>query len=227
MPVPPPPSGAAQSVRPSVETGGGEPASAEAAGAGAAGRRVEPPPREELERVRMRDRDALGRFFDRYFDQVFGLVLRLLGDRTAAEDVTQEVFFKVHRAAHQLDPARDPGPWLATIATNACRDVWRSGAYRLGRRSASLNDDPQLADTLGTRADDPERGAIARERERLVQQAILQLPEPLRLSILLHDYQGLSHQAIAGMLGLEHAAARKRYSRALSALARRLKGALA
>lgn len=189
--------------------------------------RVAPPSREELERVRMRDREALGRFFDRYFDQVFGLVLRLLGDRTAAEDVTQEVFFKVHRAAHQMDPARDPGPWLATIATNACRDVWRSGAYRLGRRSASLDDDPQLAESLGTRADDPERGAITRERERLVQEAILALPEPLRMSILLHDYQGLSHQAIAELLGVEHAAARKRYSRALSALARRLKGALA
>jgi len=224
MPAPLPPSGTAQSVRPSVM-----PESGEAAPAGAAvpPGRVPPPPREELERVRMRDRDALGRFFDRYFDQVFGLVLRLLGDRTAAEDVTQEVFFKVHRAAHQMDPARDPGPWLATIATNACRDVWRSGAYRLDRRSASLNDDPQLAETLGTRADDPERGAIARERERLVQDAIRALPEPLRMTILLHDYQGLSHPQIAELLGVEHAAARKRYSRALSALARRLKGALA
>lgn len=219
-----PQSGTAQSGRPSVLTESG---GAVAAAAAAPGRRIEPPPRDELERVRMRDREALGRFFDRYFDQVFGLALRLLGDRTAAEDVTQEVFFKVHRAAHTIDPARDPGPWLATIAANACRDVWRSGAYRLARRSASLDDDPQLADTLGTRADDPERGAIVRERERAVQDAILALPEPLRLSVMLHDYQGLSHQEIADLLGVEHAAARKRYSRALRALARRLKGALA
>jgi RNA polymerase sigma-70 factor, ECF subfamily len=179
-----------------------------------------------LERVRARDPEALGVFFDRYFDQVFGLVLRLLGDRTAAEDVTQEVFLKVHRAAHQMDAARDPAPWLAAIATNACRDVWRSGAWRLGRRTASLDDDPALAGTLGSRAGDPERLAVARERERLVQQAIAALPEPLRITIVLHDYQGLSHQDIAAITGVEHAAARKRYSRALAALAKRLRGVL-
>ena len=82
----------------------------------------------ELERVRARDPEALAAFFERYVDRVFGLVYRLLGDRTLAEDMTQDVFLKVHRAAHQLDPRRDPRPWIMTIAHNACRDLWRSAA---------------------------------------------------------------------------------------------------
>ncbi len=215
-----PPAGPTHPAPPSVHTSTGPEAASPRPG------RVEPLPREVLERVCARDPEALGAFFDRYFDHVFGLVCRLLGDRTAAEDVTQEVFLKVHRAAHQIDTARDPAPWLAAIATNACRDVWRSGAFRLGRRSASLDDDPALAASLGSRSGDPERLAVAREREQKVQQAIAALPEPLREAVVLHDYQGLSHQDIAALLGVEHAAARKRYSRALAALAKQLKGLL-
>src|SRR4029077_12114053 len=101
-------------------------------------RRPEPPSSEELERVRARDRDALGRFFERYFDLVFGIALRLLGSREGAEDLTQEVFFKVQRAADQIDPRRDPAPWLTTIVYNACRDIWRSRGDRLPRRGQSL-----------------------------------------------------------------------------------------
>lgn len=178
--------------------------------------------RERLERVRARDPGALAEFFERHFDQVYGLVHRLLGDRAAAEDVTQEVFYKVQRSIHQLDAGRDPAPWLMAIAHNACRDVWRSGAYRMSRRSASVDDDPVVANRLASPTPDPEGAAVLGERERLVRQAIAELPEPLRVAVVLHDYQGLNHQEVARITGIGHAAARKRYSRALSALAKLL-----
>ena len=174
--------------------------------------------RDELEAVRRRDPAALSTLFERNFGSVYGLVFRLLGDRFAAEDVTHDVFLKVYRSAHLLDPARDPGAWLTAIATNACRDRWRSGAYRMAQRSSPVEDDPEsgMALTRGTNV--PEDDALEAERERLVQSAIGRLPEALRVPVVLHDYQGLSHQEIAGILGVNHAAARKRYSRALSAL---------
>ena len=179
-----------------------------------------------LERVRTRDPEALGAFYDRYVDQVFGLVLRLLGDRTLAEDVTSEVFLKVHRAADRLDPGRDPAPWLATIATNACRDLWRSGAHRMRRKSDSLEDTDGLAERLTLGEGGPEERAVAAERERAVQQALTELPEHLRVAIVLHDYEGLDHLEVAKMTGVEHAAARKRYSRAIQALGKKLKDVL-
>lgn len=180
----------------------------------------------ELERVRARDPEALAAFFERHFDRVYGLVYRLLGDRTLAEDMTQEVFLKVHRAAHQIDPTRDPVPWLVTIAHNACRDLWRSNAWKLTRRASSLDGDSPLAETLSRGTNDPERDALASERERLVQEALLKLPEPLRVVIVMHDYQGLGHDQIAAITGVNHAAVRKRYSRALTALGSLLKGTL-
>ena len=183
-------------------------------------------PIDVLEGVRRSDRQALGRFFDHYFDHVYRLVYRLLGERAAAEDVTQEVFFKVTRAAHQLDATRDPAPWLTTITTNACRDVWRSGAYRMGQRSDSLDGDGGVAERLSRDGNEPERLVLSRERERLVRDAIDHLPEHLREAVLLYDYQGLSHPEIAELLGIHHAAARKHYSRALEALGKRLRETL-
>jgi RNA polymerase sigma-70 factor (ECF subfamily) len=178
-----------------------------------------------LEQVRRRNPEALEVFFETYFDRVHGFVRRLIGDPTQAEDVTQEVFLKIYRAADRLDPERDPMPWLMTIAHNACRDLWRSGAYRLGRRARSLEGTPGLDQELpATRT--PESEALASERERLVQAAILELPESLRAPLLLHDYQGMGHEQIAEVLGIHYAAARKRYSRALAALAARLKETL-
>lgn len=189
-------------------------------------RTIEPLDRATLERVRARDTEALGLLFERYFDAVYALVHRLLGDHAAAEDAASEVFLKVHRAAHQLDPERDPAPWLMTIATNVCRDLWRSGAYRMSSRQAAPLDDPAVAGRLTRPDEGPEHHLMLAERERLVQEALTQLPPPLRAAIVMHDWQGMSHQEIADALGLEHAAARKRYSRALSALARLLEGRL-
>ena len=183
------------------------------------------PDRAWLERVRAREPEALGLFYDRYLDLVFGLAWRLLGERTLAEDAASEVFLKVHRAADRLDPARDPAPWLATITTNVCRDLWRSGQYRMSRRAADV-DDPAAAATLSSGRNDPEADTLASERERLVQEALMSLPGPLRASIVLHDYQGMDHRQVADVLHIAHDAARKRYSRALAALADRLRGRL-
>ena len=196
-------------------TGAGPPA---APGAGS-------PDRELLERVRARDPEALGDFYERYVDLVFGLAWRMLGERVLAEDAASAVFLKVHRAADRLDPARDPAPWLATITTNVCRDLWRSGAWRMSRRAADV-DDPVAAATLSTGRNDPEEDALGSERERLVQAALRELPEPLRTVIVLHDYQGLDHREVADVLHIAHDAARKRYSRALSALEQKLRGRL-
>jgi RNA polymerase sigma-70 factor (ECF subfamily) len=177
-----------------------------------------------LEKVREHDPAALAAFFDRYFDQVYATAYRLLGERAAAEDVTQEVFYKVHRAAHQLDPGRDPAPWLTAITYNACRDLWRTTEHRLSKRSDSIDDDLLLAGRLTTGHNDPERNLLAEERRQRVQEAVQRLPEQLRTAVVLFEYGGMNHQEIAEITGVSHAAARKRYSRALAALAKLLEG---
>jgi RNA polymerase sigma-70 factor (ECF subfamily) len=186
---------------------------------------ADPPRAVDLEGVRRRDPRALEAFFEAYFDRVFSLLKRLLGDTTAAEDAAQDVFLKIHRGAHQLDPSRDPGPWVMAIATNVCRDVWRSGAYRFSSTAASLEGTPGLAERLESDARGPEGDAIAAERARRVRDALRRLREPLREVVVLREYEGLGYDEIAAITGLNEAAVRKRYSRALAELGKTLEKA--
>jgi RNA polymerase sigma-70 factor (ECF subfamily) len=180
-------------------------------------------PRETLVGVRNGDAEALSKFFEFSFDRIYSLASRLLGDRTAAEDATQEVFLRVHRAAHKLDPDRSPLPWLTVITYNVCRDVLRS-RKRQAARSVSIDGDSDGVDRLPSPGPSPEAAALARERERLVQAALMRLPQELREVVVLRDYQGMRHEEIAELIGASHAATRKRYSRALAKLADDLKG---
>jgi RNA polymerase sigma-70 factor (ECF subfamily) len=159
----------------------------------------------------------LGAFFDHYFDRIFATVRRLVGGREVAEDLTQEVFLKIQRGIGRLDLSRDPAPWLYTVAVNACRDYWRSGPWRMMRRSVSL-EDPAIAVVLTSQGGDPELAMLQAEDERRLYQAIERLPGPLRMTVILHDCEGLDHQEIAEITGVRYAATRKRYSRALLAL---------
>jgi RNA polymerase sigma-70 factor (ECF subfamily) len=179
--------------------------------------------RQTLERVTTRDTHALGMLFEFYFERIYGLAYRLLGDHTSAEDVAQDVFRKVYRAADQLDPSREPGPWLMSITHNVCRDYWRSRGYKLSRRTSSIDEHESLMATLPSSTDNPEQSTLKSERERQVRNAIMKLTEPLREVVVLHDYRGLSHEEIAVAVGASYAAVRKRYSRALAKLAGLLK----
>ncbi len=179
-----------------------------------------------LEAVRRREPDALGELYDACFGRVYSLAQRLTGSREQAEDVTQEVFLKVYNAAEQLDPSRDPAPWLATITWNACREHWRSRGHKQERQTATINGDDGMRDKLVNGKRSPERRVMNGERKALVEQALRRLPEEMRAVVLLHDFEGLSHAEVAETTGESHAAVRKRYSRALSRLHDELKDQL-
>ncbi len=198
-----------------MDTGTADPASRNA---------IDPPDRAVLEGVRREDPDALGAFFEHYFDSVYALTYRLLGNRAKAEDATQDIFCKLQRAATKLDPDRDPTPWVTTITLNACRSLWRSAAHRMDVRSSSLESDSGAPIDVISQSPNPEEAREAAEREKLVQTALMDLPDSLRTVVVLHDYQGLNHKEIASLLEMGHDAIRKRYSRALAELADKLRG---
>ncbi len=182
------------------------------------------PHRELLLAVQRGEPEALGAFFDLYFDRIYALAYRLLGQRAQAEDVTQEVCYRVQRAAASIDPDRDPRPWILTATTNACRSHWRSAAHRMERATASLTGPDGLGRDPVDPAPGPAEQLLARERERAVMRALDEIPPASREVVILRDYQGLDHREIASILRISHEAARKRYSRALQELGERLKG---
>jgi RNA polymerase sigma-70 factor (ECF subfamily) len=179
-----------------------------------------------LDAVRRRDPEALGEFFELYFNRLYNVAYRLVGEHARAEDVMQEVFLKVHRAAHQLDPERDPGPWLATLTRNACRERWRRKGRRVEQHARSLDNGSGILETLPAAGAGPEDDTIRSERDRTIASALMKLPDHLREVVVLRDYHGLAHDEIATVTGERGATVRKRYSRALAELRQHLKGVI-
>src|SRR3979411_1473243 len=80
-----------------------------------------------LHAVARHDEAALAALYERYRVILFSLVLRILHDRDAAEDVFQDVFIQVWRRAGDFDEARGRAfTWLVTIARSRALDRWRS-----------------------------------------------------------------------------------------------------
>ncbi len=172
-----------------------------------------------LRRVIRRDAEALDVFFEHYYDRIYAHVVNLLRDRTLGEDLTQEIFMRLHGAVERLDPDRDPTGWVFTVATNAVRDHWRSREHK--RRSRELGvDDPAELDA--PHPDPGVQSAMERDEDlRAVWAALHELKPEDREIILLRDYEELDTGAIAAALDLKPEAVRQRHSRALKRLARR------
>ncbi len=174
-------------------------------------------PREVRQRLPARDPEALARFFDAFFERVYGYIRRTVQDEHLAEDLTQDVFLQIHRALPTYDPERDLRPWVFTIATNRIRDLWRSRAHQEGRHEASLDREERI-DQLPAGPQRPEVELSEEELHERLRQAIDLLPEGMRMTVCLRVYEGLSFEEIGRILGRNEVAVRKRYSRAMEAL---------
>ena len=165
--------------------------------------------------------EALARFFDLFFDRVYGHVRNMVGDQQLAEDLTQDVFLNVYRRLDAYDSQRDILPWLHTIATNKVRDYWRSRRHADSQREGSI-DTEDSAIHLPSEADGPEREYQRTELSHRIRLAVASLPQGMRDTVTLRAFEGLPFKEIGERLGRNEAAVRKRYQRALDLLRARL-----
>src|SRR5262249_23713005 len=127
---------------------------------------------------------------------VYGLILRVLGDASTAEEVLLDVYTQVWRQASTYDTGRGaPLAWVTTIARSRAIDRLRSGWQDQKRKEPldSIGDAPTGAAT-------PEEETVASERQQLVREALARLTPEQREVIELAYYSGLSHSEIAAKL---------------------------
>jgi RNA polymerase sigma-70 factor (ECF subfamily) len=75
---------------------------------------------------------ALSELYDRYSRTVFGVGLKILGDRSLADELVQEVFLKVWRSSHTFDPSRGSfSTWLYRVTRSVALDIYRKRAHRV------------------------------------------------------------------------------------------------
>ena len=186
---------------------------------GAAPRPVAPDDDVLLARYAHGDSRAAKELTRRLTPRVYGLALRLLGNPTEAEDVTQEAMLRLWRMAPDWQPGTaQVATWLYRVTLNLCRDLQR-GRHR--RRSVALDAVPEPVDPSLSAADRLQE----RARSDALQAALLGLPDRQRQAVVLRHLEDLSNPQIAeimeiGVEAVESLTARGKRALA-SALARR------
>jgi RNA polymerase sigma-70 factor (ECF subfamily) len=151
----------------------------------------------------------------RYYQAVYHLAYRLLGQREEAADATQSTFLKAYRSLKDFDVRRALKPWLFKICVNVCIDMQRARSLS----PCSLSD---LEGTLPA----GEESAPQVEREELrreVRSAIARLPIRYRQVVILRHYYGLEVAEIAEVVGAPSGTVKSWLYRARALLRKRLK----
>jgi RNA polymerase sigma factor (sigma-70 family) len=169
-----------------------------------------------MTRLVARDDSALGEVYDQYGSFVFGLASRVIGDRTAAEDVVQEVFLGLWNRPDAFDPERGRlRTLLGTMAHRRAVDYVRREEARRRRTER----DAALEVTISPDVDEMAMALLAAER---VREAVDRLPDDQREAIMLAYFGGRTYRQVAEELGIPEGTAKSRMRLGLGRIAEAL-----
>jgi RNA polymerase sigma-70 factor (ECF subfamily) len=170
-----------------------------------------------VERWRSGDTGAFESLVRLHQRRVFRLLLRMLGSREEAEDVSQETFLNLHRHGHRFRSEARFSTFVYRVAVNAAlnrrRSLGRSRARHEGLAALQAAGDEVPEGPRG-----PEDSAAGREVQDRVQAALRTLPESLRTALVLYDIEGLPYGEISRVLGVAEGTVKSRIHRARRAL---------
>lgn len=180
------------------------------------------PEPEVLRRAMSGDESAFAAVVNACGGLVLNLAWRMVRDRQEAEDLSQEVFLRLHRAFDRYDPSRPFLPWFRRLAVNMMINRTSGKAKRLMRRSASLDAIREDAGDLprDPRSADAVEAAGRSERAVRLDVAMGELRPEYRAVLALRYFDGLSYEEIADTLELPLGTVKNRIHRAREALAR-------
>lgn len=160
-----------------------------------------------------RDRRAFETLYDNFKSVVYGVAIRMLGERTAAEDVVQSVFLTVWSRPDAFREG-NVGAWLARVARNRCLDILRSRSARSeGELPVEIVDAGSIDDTVFARLDGDR-----------VRAALMALPQEQRTLVEMGFFDGITHAQIAERTGIPLGTIKSRIRAGLRQLRAQLEG---
>ncbi len=180
-------------------------------------------------RVRLGNKHAFEMLIRRHQRSVLNFIFRLMGNRIDAEDLTQELFLRIWKAAGTYKPAAKFTTWLYRIATNLCINKQR--AIRIRRLFAKSHSEEQRRGSkdsfiIGEGAEflTPEDRLIDSEQSVQLLNALNELPTSQRLAIVLKIYDEMSYQEISQIMDRSISAVDSLLIRAKKNLRKKLTG---
>jgi len=162
-----------------------------------------------MREVRDGDVGKLGVLFERHHVALFNFYLRMGEDRAGAEDLVQDVFFRMLRFRHTFKDGTPFATWMYSIARNT-----RIDHFRKGRRETALDEENVTPDRRPSAA-----ASLELEQETdLVRRALDMLPEDKRELLVLARYQELKYEQVAELVGCEVGTLKVRIYRAVHQL---------
>lgn len=169
--------------------------------------------RDLMARAAAGDRGAFTELMDRHEGMVFAVALRMMRDREAALDATQETFLTLFRKADRYSGNAAVSTWLYRVATNTCLDQLRKQNRRRAEPLPEHHDEPDPA------AGEPFAAVEVRPD---IDAALQSLPEDFRAAVVLADIEGLAIAEIGEILGIPPGTVKSRVFRGRRLLADKL-----
>ncbi len=170
------------------------------------------------------DLAAFNQLVLRYQDMLYQHVFGILGERRAAEDITQDALIKAYRGLPRFRGGSFRA-WLLRIATNACYDELRRERRRVQGEEWAVNDDGEEIEPLESLyAEDGSLEELVERSEvrRALEQGLARLPEDYRAVVIIVDVLGFDYIEAAASLGVPLGTIKSRLARARQGLRRYL-----
>jgi RNA polymerase sigma-70 factor, ECF subfamily len=184
---------------------------------------VNPPSDEALvARMAARDPESISALYDRHRTLIFSLALRILADRSEAEEVLTDVFFQAWRGAERFDSRRGTVVgWLINMCRSRAIDRLRARGRRESGLAAVAGETAASAGGASS-GEDPERAADHERKRVRIRAAMGALPPEQRGALELAYFGGLSQSEIAAKLGEPLGTIKTRIRQGLIALREKL-----
>jgi RNA polymerase sigma-70 factor (ECF subfamily) len=160
------------------------------------------------------DRDAFRSLFETYKDRVYSIALRFSGEPATAMDIAQDTFVKLFSRIGDFRGESSFESWLYRMVVNCCLDHRR----KLRRLVPLVEEAAGRLFSTNSLADDLARS----DMQARVRKAVEELPEDLRLAVVLRYTEGLSYNEMAEVFGCPAGTVASRLNRAHRDLARKL-----
>lgn len=177
-----------------------------------------------IERLAQRDERAFNELVRTYERRVFGLVLRMLGNRAEAEELSQEVFYQVFKAIGTFRGDSKLSTWIYRIAVNLCKNRSKYLKVRHTSEHTDLEDHAERVPLGEARnanvgqIERPDEMMEGRQVEHIVRESILEIDPVFRECLVLRDVEELSYEEIGEITNLPPGTVKSRIFRARAQL---------